>query len=257
MSTSKLYYFVVARFVPDLLRNEPKNIGLILFDDSAGEYKVQFTTHFRSKLGSTLMRSDRIILDEYEKYFKSLNPTGKDQIINSIEHSTGKFQFSDIRQVVTEEFEKEFHYLYETFVEETPKDTIKQHRFKTTLKQEFLRRNVLGENKFIADHKIQVGSLEHKIDFSYQNGKLYSIEAIDLTATNSKANTYESAFKFDNLLRIIGPQKVKNISVIQKPDNYDAQTEDLLKVLNETSTVYNFATDQRQDFYNEIDRIVN
>ena len=257
MSTNKLYYFAIARYVPDLLRNEPKNIGIILFDDSANEYKVRFTTHFRNKLGNILLPSDRTLLVEYAKFFRNLNPTRKEQITSSIESSSGKFQFSDIRQVVTEELENEFQYLYETFVEEIPKDITKHHRFKTTLKQEFFRRNVLGRNKFIADQKIQVGSLEHKIDFSYQNGKLYSIEAIDLTATDPRANAYESAFKFDNILRVIGQNNVRNISIIQKPEVSDTQTEDLLKVLNETSEVYNYANDQRQEFFDEIEHIIN
>ncbi|MEI9909010.1 MAG: hypothetical protein WDO71_04680 [Bacteroidota bacterium] len=94
----------------------------------------------------------------------------------------------------------ELDYLYKTFIEDADLH-IKRHRLKTTIKNELTKLNIIGKNKFLADQEIKSGNITHKVDFFYQKDKLYAIEAVDLSVTDKRTNTIESAFKFDNLLR--------------------------------------------------------
>lgn len=51
MRPDKLYYFTIARYVPDILRNEPRNIGVIFFSESGDEYKARFSKTCLPKSG--------------------------------------------------------------------------------------------------------------------------------------------------------------------------------------------------------------
>jgi len=257
MSAEKLYYFAVARYIPDLLRNEPRNIGVLIFNESANVYRVRFTKNFRNKLGQGLLRADRDVLSEYSNYYQSLKPRSKEEVVKAIQYSKGKFVFTEIGSVVTVDAEKEIEYLYSTFVEEHPEKAVVHHRLKTTLKTELIERKFVGVNKLQVDRKIQVGALEYKLDFSFENGKLYTIEAVDLANSDRKANTFESAFKFENLIRSLGPKKVETISVINRPQTIDDNVQELLKILNETSTVFNYSNGQRQAFFEKIESIMH
>jgi hypothetical protein len=257
MKAEKLYYFAIARYIPDLLRNEPRNIGVLIFNESADEYRVRFTKNLRNKLGVGLLKGDREILSEYSNYYQSLQPVNKNEILNSIQHSKGKFLFSEIGSVVTSDINKEMEYLYTSFVEDKVEKGIIHRRLKTTLKADLIDRQFIGTNKLQVDKKIQVGPLEHKLDFTFENGKLYTIEAIDLTNTDRKENTYESAFKFENLIRARGIHKVETISVITRPEEPDDNVQELLKILNETSRVFNYSNGQRQALFEKIESIVH
>jgi len=259
MSKDRLYHYAIARYVPDPVRNEPRNIGIVLFDENLEDYRVQFTTNFKSKLGHLLWDSDRELIAEYVKYFQQLAPSTKESILSTLSQATGKFQFSDVRAVVATNADAEFNFLYATFVEDSVIHQVRKHRLKTTLKEAFAERHLLGVNKLEVNREIQVGDLTFKFDFTFENGKLHTIEAVDLsvqTPAERKAQTYESALKFEKIIHDRGANKVNPITVIQKPKILDIQSKELLKVLENTSTVYNLSNGQREKFFSDMQQIV-
>ncbi|MBN8865819.1 MAG: DUF3037 domain-containing protein [Sphingobacteriales bacterium] len=256
MRPDKLYYFAIARYVPDLLRNEPRNIGVIFFSESGDEYKALFSKNLSAKLGHSLAAADRDMLKGYAQYFESLRPVGARELMTTIEQTRGKFQFSEFGTVATADAEKEAEYLYTSFVEEI-KEKTPQQRLKTRLKDDLQEQNLIGEKKLEVNRVIHSGNLEHKLDFSYENGRLYVIEAIDLSNTDRNANTTKAAFMFENLGWVRGSKNVEAISVIIQPTAADAKTQELLQILRETSTVYNYSNGQRQAFFDKVKSIVH
>jgi hypothetical protein len=229
MRPDKLYYFTIARYVPDLLRNEPRNIGVIFFSESGDEYKARFSKNLSTKIGHGLAAADRDMLKGYAQYFESLRPAGARELMKTIEQTSGKFQFSEFGTVATADAEKEAEYLYTSFVEEK-KEKTPQQRLKTRLKDDLQEQNLIGEKKLEVNRIIHSGNLEHKLDFSYENGRLYVIEAIDLTNTDRNANTTKAAFMFENLGRVRGSKNVEAISVITQPTAADGKTQELLQM---------------------------
>ncbi|RYY54736.1 MAG: DUF3037 domain-containing protein [Chitinophagaceae bacterium] len=243
MSTEKLYYYAIARFVPDLVRNEPRNIGVIVFQEDGPVYEPKFLHNLRSKLGNLLGSADKVILEEYEMYLSGLNPHSYAEFSKILSQVGGKFQFSEIRSGVTGNIELESNYLYSTFVD-LPAMPVKRHRLKTTLKQEFKQFGILGDTKVQQDQKIQGEKLEHKIDFSYQNGNLYTIEAVDLSASGKESNTIKTAFKFSDLAHV--SKSIRPISVIGDRDDSDPEVKDCVHILSQLSEVYDFSNGGRQ-----------
>lgn len=196
------------------------------------------------------------MLKGYAQYFESLRPAGARELMKTIEQTSGKFQFSEFGTVATADAEREAEYLYTSFVEEK-KEKTPQQRLKTRLKDDLQEQNLIGENKLEVNRVIHSGNLEHKLDFSYENGRLYVIEAIDLTNTDRNANTTKAAFMFENLGRVRGSKNVEAISVITQPTAADGKTQELLQILRETSTVYNYSNGQRQAFFDKVKSIVH
>jgi len=259
MNTEKLYKYVIARYVHDPVRNEPRNIGVIFFDEEVTNYRVKFLNNFRSKLGNHLQDADRKMINEFRHYFSELNPSSKDAILSSIRHCSGKLQFTEVRGVVATDVDVEFNYLFETFVNEHTSNPVRRHRLKTTLKEAFMERQLIGTGKLIADREIQAGELSFKFDFSFENGKLYTIEAVDLAVQNmndKRAQTYESALKFEKIIHSRPEGKVKPITVIQKPNELDNGSLSLLKVLENTSEVFSLSNGDAALFYKKIEGII-
>lgn len=256
MRPDKLYYFAIARYVPDLLRNEPRNIGVIFFSESGDEYKARFSKNLSAKLGHGLAAADRDMLKEYAHYFESLRPAGVRELMTTIEQTSGKFQFSEFGTVATADAEKEAEYLYTSFVEGI-KEKAPQHRLKTRLREDLQQQSLIGEKKLEVNRIIHSGNLTHQLDFSYENGRLYVIEAIDLTNTDRKANTTASAYKFENLTRVRGSENVEAISVVTRPAAEDEKMFELLHILSNISTVFDYSNGQRQAFFDKVKSIVH
>lgn len=256
MRPDKLYYFAIARYVPDLLRNEPRNIGVIFFSESGDEYKARFSKNLSAKLGHGLAAADRDMLKEYAHYFESLRPAGARELMTTIEQTSGKFQFSEFGTVATADAEKEAEYLYTSFVEGI-KEKAPQHRLKTRLREDLQQQSLIGEKKLEVNRVIHSGNLTHQLDFSYENGRLYVIEAIDLTNTDRKANTTASAYKFENLTRVRGSENVEAISVVTRPAAEDEKMFELLHILSNISTVFDYSNGQRQAFFDKVKSIVH
>lgn len=256
MNTPKLCYYTVARFVQDLIKDEPRNIGVLLFDEEGVHYETRFINNIRQKFGASISIDDKEVLTYYFKYFDDLTPSTKDDLIELTKNMNGKLQFSDIKTVVTENVEAEMNYLFRTFVDNSKASKVQRHRLKTSLKQEFKKLNILGDNKLQSNQEIKSGKIPHIVDFSYQNGKLYTIEAVDLSLTNRRSNVIETAFKFEDLRHSLGSKKVETISVVNKAGSDNDDSKELLYILNSFSSVYDFSNDQREAFLNRMAKVV-
>jgi hypothetical protein len=260
-TNNNVCFYAIAKFIPDLIRNEPRNIGVILYNESNKVFKSKF--NIKGKVHSSLMTAgDKIVLSHFNKFYNEFNPASKDELIESIGKTKGKIEFSEIRSVVTTDFENELDYLFGTFVEDYVEkkaiERVPNKGFKVSLKEHFEEIKVLGERKFESDKVVNGGKLNktHKVDFAFQNGRLYIVEAVDLSGSDKRGDTFETAWKFEDLRFGLG-DKVETISVVQLPTKRNGDFEQYLDILRTTSSeVYNYSNGQREAFLSRMQSIV-
>ncbi len=252
-----LCYYTVARYIPNILRNEPKNIGLILVNEENHVFNSKFIQFSQPKFGLHLLPSDKKVIAEYTNFLSSSPFSTKDELCNFMGRLSGKIQLSEIKSVVTEKdsLPTEFDYLYRTYIEDEPQIADRSKpRLKTTIREAFKKEKLVGRHKLEWNKKIHSkrSNLSHTVDFSHQNGKLYLIDVLDLSIGDKK-DTYKTAYKFEDL-KAGRRNKVETISVIKKPGNEDIK--EYLDALKATSTVYDLSNGGKDDLIRRVKKIV-
>lgn len=192
-------YYTIVKFIPDLMRNEPINIGLIIHCPQEGYIR----TDFADRKASIISR-----------YNEDIEPKVVQHIINDLmqnfdnesfilgDHKMGSFdddkllhqmsaahsnqlQFTKPKGIITQDLDKEFDRLFEDliFKEELVKKykAIEERTMKSNVRKRFdefglIKNNIVKENHVEID---RFGDLI-KIDFKYVNGKPNLIKNISL-----------------------------------------------------------------------------
>lgn len=254
----KICYYSVAKYIPDSIRNEPRNIGLLFLNEDDSFYNSKFLKISHSKLTGATEHADREIIKHFSEYYKNESFKTKDDIVKATTNgSFGKIQFTDIKAVVTEDFDTEFHYLFNLYVQEKEKHIVRHTRgkmLKTSIKEELKHENLLGANKIKPNEivKAQKSKFEYTVDFYLKaNGKTFLMDAVDLTV-GDKNDSFETAYKFRDLKT--SKNKFETISLIRKSSNVDVSK--FLRVLNATSTVYDYSNGGREVFLKRFRKII-
>jgi hypothetical protein len=279
--------YSVVRYVPDPVKNEPTNLGVILQCLDVGYVNCRFTSNLHRKLGVLATDADTKILQAYvDEFYEAFKPfscypstvsmfkTGSeflesDYLDRLAERGQGKIQFTVPQGSLVDNPEKELDYLFTTYVGgEAPaleKQAIRS-RLKTEVKREFQRRKILAPRSekekrgFVEDSKIAGGktSIDHLIDFSYTNGRVYLVEAVDMRNKAEQSwisKTYEAAFKFDDLKQGENGKIIEPYSIVAIPNN--GYPSDSVKILETYSTVFRFTKDdERKQFFWEMEKII-
>jgi hypothetical protein len=281
----KACYYTVAKYLPDPVRNEPRNIGVIVQCRDFEYVNCKYFTNLQARLGSTATKSDIKIIKAYvEEFSENFNPFAKfpstksflagrpdeflkeDYLSNLAKEGLGKIQFSEPRGCLTDDPEKELEYLFKTFVAEEiakEKEAVKHSRLKTEVKQEFKKNKLLVLPKerdkkkgFEMDTKIPGGrsKVEHLLDFVFRNEKIYLVETVDFRKKDWASETFEAAVKFDDLKHGLG-DKIDPYSIVALPGNDGV--EDYLKILASYSNVYHYTTEkEKKEFIYEMKELV-
>lgn len=282
----KACYYTVVKYLPDPVRNEPRNIGLILQSRELDYVNCKYVSNLQAKLGSTATKLDIKVIRAYiEEFLENFNPFAKfpstksflpgrpneflreDYLGNLAKQGLGKIQFSEPRGCLSDNPEKELEYLFKTFVaDEIAKEEVLKHsRLKTEVKQEFKKNKLLvlpqeREKKkgFEIDTKIPGGrsKVEHLVDFVFRNGKLYLVETVDFRKKDWASETFEAAVKFDDLKHGLGEDRIDPYSIVALPGNDGV--EDYLKILTSYSKVFHYTTEkEKKEFIYEMKELVS
>lgn len=203
----KLYQaqYTVIKFVPDLIKNEPINIGLILQSTSENYLRTQFSKKkierihkYNEEVDSSIIQ---LLIADIEGNYnnecwvsrgKPYSDFKDSKLLNKLSASHGnQIQFDNPRGLVTESLDNEFNVLFDELVfKATPNVKsrgIEERTMHKRFRDEFKRRGLI-ENDLIAEDYKQIGKYgeEIKFDFSYLNGKRNLINNISF---NSKLKT--------------------------------------------------------------------
>jgi hypothetical protein len=231
-------YYSVVRYVPDIIRDEGVNIGVVLQVGVEGESNVvyHFTENFQraAKIDpdlttNILERNVRHALDQIIEESESLE---LDQIITN--HSGGKIQFTQPRLTLVEEsnIKQEIRELYEQFVWEeieARKIGVTETKLRQKVVAALRREGINGErvkvNRPSDPVRIKGRRFNHTFDMSIQlNGhpdfirclsfdvehhesKLESAKALIFDATDIRANRDDV-----RVMSILYPPKTQHIA---------------------------------------------
>ena len=107
-------HYKVVRFIADIVRNEPKNIGIILFNTNDNTCSYSFIEEvIISKIGKELWDFNKDIIP---MYFNNL-PSSKEGFDKLKTNWGSMIQFDESKVLVTDDVEKELDWLSKTFVE--------------------------------------------------------------------------------------------------------------------------------------------
>lgn len=272
----KTYQYTVVRYVPDLIKNEPRNIGVILICREVGYINCRFSKNLHARLGSAASSLDIKILKAYmedfsasfrlfaeypstDNFLKSHAEFFKENYLQDISaKGMGKIQFGTPTGGLTVNPEKEMEYLFNTFVgDEQSKAYPKHSHLKTEIKKEFNVRKWLAIPQkrkvgFEVDYKMSESksSVEYPFDFALRNGRLHLVETVDLRKKDKKlwdAETFQTALKFDDLKHgLVERNKIDGIepySIVALAAHEDATFH--LKILKAYSNVFIY-TDEKE-----------
>lgn len=174
--------YVVARYVSNPLRDEAKNLGVILHAPNAAYLGIQFTGHNKAQLSSLVEEDDLPIIQEYirefETTFKQYQSTrhtlfpqeqvfSKEFLPNLTRRYQGIFQFTLPRGAVTEDPEQELATLFDLFIKPEKRVHIKalegRKNLDALVAEEFERINLRSE----ISHEYPIEIVNQKLVFSF------------------------------------------------------------------------------------------
>lgn len=182
--------YMVIRFVPDLVKNEPINIGLILhcwneyyIRSEISKEKAKLIEKYNPQIKKSILQA---LIEDIDNLFSSekwlLKENSSEDFKNEkyldnylLTHSN-QLQFTNPKGIITQDLESEFEELFTELVyykcntKTRSKYTSEMH-MKSYLKKLFNERNLLKEKLIVENYK-EEGKYGEKIefDFKYLNG---------------------------------------------------------------------------------------
>ena len=267
------YLYSVIKYYDDPIKDEAKNIGVIIVDKEKNKMVSKIATNMALKIGYQNKQNDHILIDFFLNSIKENSYSSRDQqelifdtninyeekleemSINSRERLS-KIQLSNIAVGVSEDIQSEISRLYSYYVFPIrERHILPQHRFKTEMKAIFRKEKIIGKNAFCTNAKISgsKSKVEHKFDLSYKNGKQYIVEIFDLDNLLLK-DASESAFKFDDCLNGIGKRNLIPISIVK---NYHSQqANECVRILESYSKLKVYSKSTRPQIIKEFNKII-
>jgi hypothetical protein len=203
MSELLTCYFSVMRYVPDVVRDESINVGVVLFEPKAHLLFMRPLTGL-SHVQKFDPNTDREWLKEYLATFQRVcgRVSGKlpaaagnvgdwttagDPLQTLHQQSANVIQFTAPRTVLTENPQAEVESLYVRYVEprKAPKkDYLHDPQLRRHIKELFTQHHLLAEGRVQTDYAAEVRGDVITFPLYYQNGRLNLIEPISFAVEN-------------------------------------------------------------------------
>lgn len=251
--------YTVARFLPNPLREEARNLGVVLQCIGRGFIGAKFEPDLRKRIGVQAddvdVRVVRAYVEELEANIQAfqgqslglpgmVQPLHPDYLKHFWLTYTSKIQFSEPKGCVAEDPAEELNELFSLLVEEEPSARVKVEK-RSSFAKEFgkqLREACLsGRNKVKANYPVVVKNQQIPVDFGYRHARRdreILIETVDLTSeflTERIEALSVTAVKFE-ILKEVKRQAVKTVSVVKTLAKGDAHAYGLeLRELNHHS----------------------
>ena len=184
--------FVVARFVPDLVKNEPINVGIIVNDPKTNKSQAKFIENFRP-LSSRFPDSNIGALKDVIETFRGEYEFDSKHIRDLSKSFHYQLRFTESRAVKANHSLQALKSLYKQYISIEPE--AERHRFPTKTE---LRKKIAGEirqaefkREWIRSRPIIDGNIgRFTVDYGFQNGHITDLmHAISFAASAETAYT--------------------------------------------------------------------
>lgn len=260
------YLYSVVKYYEDPIKDEASNIGIVVVNSQENLMYSKIISNLALKIGLKNKKQDQALIRFFLKSIHEnstplgeqeelafAGSTNKEQFLEKISKTTrdnfSKLQVSPISVGVTEDLGEELGRLFALYVAE-PKKSSHEQRFVTSVKKEFKDAKIIGRDRFAANKKIPGGrsGVEHFFDLSYQNGKLYIVDILDLRSISVK-DACDSAFKYDDIIHEMGKRKVIPMTIVQSAKTQSAS--ECMRILESYSKVHTYATKTKESIKND------
>lgn len=196
-------FYTVVRFVPDLLKNEPINIGLIVHSPKIGYIRTEFADKKANIISKYNNDIDplvvKYIMDDLMQNFDNENYMLRNQKMgnffeNNMLHKifsahSNQLQFTEPRGIITQDLDKDFERLFEELVFKgttIKKEKVIEERTMRSDVKKMLNKFDLIKNNIVKENHIEIDRFgsEIKIDFKYINGKPNLVKNLSLDPKN-------------------------------------------------------------------------
>lgn len=203
----KLYQakYTVVRFIPDLVKDEPINIGLVLQSTAEKYFKSKFSNKKIDKIQKInediKINLVKEIIKELENNFNNDNWMLRNRDCNEFQDYSvlqklnyfyaNQIQFTEPRGLITENIDMEFDKLFSELIYKESNSLlsrgIESRTMKKKFRSEFMNRGLL-QNQLVVENYEQLGGFGEKLtfDFSYLNGKRNLINNISFDVKSSE-----------------------------------------------------------------------
>lgn len=273
-------YYTIVKFVPDLLKNEPINIGLIVHCP-----KIQYIrTEFADKKANIISKYNndidpfvvKCVMDDLTQNFDNENyilrnhkmgSFSDNQLLNKIfsAHSN-QLQFTEPRGIITQDLDKEFDRLFVELVFKESiikrEQVIEERKMRSDVRAMFnkfdlIKKNIVKENHIEID---RFGS-NIKIDFRYVNGKPNLVKTLSLDPKNKEPMDHAKLWlknyeEIKSNVKSTGvDNKIQLIYCLPSDERSDLNTS-IMSCLNVASDeLINYRDSEKVDFF--INKVVN
>ena len=168
-----VFSYVVARFVPDMVKNEPVNVGIMVQDSQTGLVKSRFVKNFRT-LAYRHPETDIWALEEIVGAFDRADGPESDGYLRRVhDHNKHNLRFTEPRAAESNRIADAVQTLYFRYV---GIDRVRQRRAVTGTRLVSLIKKEIALAGFNAEHvKVRPrvrGKIGHfTFDYGFQNGK--------------------------------------------------------------------------------------
>lgn len=257
--------YLIAKFVPDLVRHEPINIGVVLQSDEfvacrfiprlprAWLVETELAEEFLPDLRTTWeerLRAKSQWIFMAAKSTKVEVPTTSVEYLNWLgEVYNRHLQFTEVREgevEATDRFglESLLMHLYDTFV--TPKPRARRivvgrgTRLHTSLRRDFRQLKLLDK---MTEKAVVEGTILWQVDFAYRNGYEVALLVTDFNMKNLFERARDVLAAWSDL-REIRKESVKRISVVGNYRQISEHRKALQLVERYASRVYNYEKEE-------------
>jgi len=238
--TSIAMQYSIVQYHDDPLRDEPRNIGIVLRDPRDEFVAVRFLED--SKLKSKLKlhaTEDFKFVQTYIAQVRGLQSDSK-QSKTGLELplkqkptmrlnqyvAFGKIKVGEPRGILVTDIDREADYLFHTFVTARKEDKQeKRHLFKTQVKGILSEHNLLKHSAQDQGRGFAVNAVirskhskvDHRVDFLNISNAVTVLESVDLRKINStetERETFEAALKLEDLRQSYGKRNFRGFAIV-------------------------------------------
>ncbi len=238
--------FFLLRYVPDLVKDEFINVGIILREQEAGYTRVRFTNDW-SRARCLDPDLDAEMLEAFDREIQQLFSEGnpdRDDVLGRIRESfSNTLQLSPVKACLTQSAEQEIEKLAELYLKTTSRHPVLRERsprqkIRAQMQSEFekagvwahMRRNIAVSNY------TQPGD-PTKIDCGYRpNGVVRLFQALSLTAEADSAKAL--AFSYPQIAEGISrteAAKTELTALVESFEHSDVSAQFMLDTLRRSS----------------------
>lgn len=271
--------YFVAQYIPDLFRNESRNIGVIVKTDFG------FASHFVGENSdSDQIDGRKLKAFNYPDVYRQWITYWRDCVTRAsldelLQSSSGHYQIirgGEVSDTGEDEPSKIATYLYSLLVSEggfaealspiEPASTVDSSSLEDDVCRSLIAMNLLANGQgtdllhpIQKRIEIQGASLVHRPAFSQKNGRLHVMEIADLTVSRKKSAVDHSgfaAYMFNDIKQLDSSTECYSLVRVKEEDLELPEVNYAYNILKNESEVINWLDeDRRRDFVSELQRI--